>query len=102
MLAPLNRLGDIEHSVRQADGSVKTPKGFKEAFKQFGQGGWQGLSFPTEYGGQGLPKLVATAGIEMVNSANLSFALCPLLTDGAVEAILLTAPTRSAPPTCPS
>jgi butyryl-CoA dehydrogenase len=90
VLAPLNRLGDIEHSVRQADGSVKTPKGFKEAFKQFGQGGWQGLHFPTEYGGQGLPKLVATAGIEMVNSANLSFALCPLLTDGAVEAILLT------------
>jgi alkylation response protein AidB-like acyl-CoA dehydrogenase len=89
VLAPLNRSGDLEHSVRQADGSVKTPRGFKEAFKQFGEGGWQGLHFPTEYGGQGLPKLVATAGIEMINSANLSFALCPLLTDGAVEAILL-------------
>jgi len=90
VLAPLNRSGDLEHSVRQPDGSVKTPKGFKEAFKSFGAGGWQGLHFPTEFGGQGLPKLVATAGIEMVNSANLSFALCPLLTDGAVEAILLT------------
>jgi alkylation response protein AidB-like acyl-CoA dehydrogenase len=90
VLAPLNRSGDLEHSVRQADGSVKTPKGFKEAFKQFGEGGWQGLHFPTEFGGQGLPKVVATAGIEMINSANLSFALCPLLTDGAVEAILLT------------
>ena len=90
VLAPLNRSGDLEHSVRQADGSVKTPKGFKEAFKQFGEGGWQGLHFPTEFGGQGLPKLVATAAIEMVNSANLSFALCPLLTDGAVEALLLT------------
>ena len=90
VLAPLNRVGDLEHSVRQPDGSVKTPKGFKEAFKQFGAGGWQGLHFPVEFGGQGLPKLVATAGIEMINSANLSFALCPLLTDGAVEAILLT------------
>jgi alkylation response protein AidB-like acyl-CoA dehydrogenase len=90
VLAPLNRSGDLEHSVRQSDGSVKTPKGFKEAFKQFGEGGWQGLHFPTEFGGQGLPKVVATAGIEMINSANLSFALCPLLTDGAVEAILLT------------
>jgi len=89
VLAPLNKSGDLEHSVRQADGSVKTPKGFKAAFKQFGAGGWQGLHFPTEFGGQGLPKLVATAAIEMVNSANLSFALCPLLTDGAVEAILL-------------
>ncbi|HEX4327698.1 MAG TPA: acyl-CoA dehydrogenase [Burkholderiales bacterium] len=89
VVAPLNRIGDLEHSVRQPDGSVKTPKGFKEAFKQFGAGGWQGLHFPTEFGGQGLPKLVATAAIEMINSANLSFALCPLLTDGAVEAILL-------------
>ncbi|HEY4372643.1 MAG TPA: acyl-CoA dehydrogenase family protein, partial [Burkholderiales bacterium] len=89
VIAPLNHTGDVEHSVRQPDGSVKTPKGFKEAFKQFGAGGWQGLHFPADYGGQGLPKLVATAGIEMINSANLSFALCPLLTDGAVEAILL-------------
>ena len=90
VLAPLNHAGDIEHSVRHDDGSVTTPKGFKEAFRQFGEGGWQGLHFPAEYGGQGLPKLVATTGIEMINSANLSFALCPLLSDGAIEAILLS------------
>jgi len=90
VLAPLNWSGDVEHSVRHADGTVTTPKGFKEAFKQFGEGGWQGLHFPVEFGGQGLPKLVATTGIEMINSANMSFALCPLLSDGAIEAILLT------------
>ncbi len=90
VLAPLNRSGDVERSVRQADGTVTTPKGFKEAFKQFGEGGWQGLHHPTDFGGQGLPKLVATTGIEMINSANLAFALCPLLSDGAIEAILLT------------
>ncbi len=90
VLAPLNWSGDVEHSVRHADGSVTTPKGFKEAFKQFGEGGWQGLHHPVDFGGQGLPKLVATTGIEMINSANLSFALCPLLSDGAIEAILLT------------
>ena len=90
VLAPLNHAGDIEHSVRHDDGSVTTPKGFKEAFRQFGEGGWQGLHFPAEYGGQGLPKLVATTGIEMINSANLSFALCPLLSDGAIEAVLLS------------
>ncbi len=90
VLSPLNWSGDVEHSVRHADGSVTTPKGFKEAFRQFGEGGWQGLHFPADYGGQGLPKLVATTGIEMINSANLAFALCPLLSDGAIEAILLT------------
>ena len=89
VLAPLNRSGDVEHAVRNADGSVTTPRGFKEAFRQFGEGGWQGLHFPAEFGGQGLPKLVATTGIEMINSANLAFALCPLLSDGAIEAILL-------------
>ena len=55
VLAPLNQSGDVEHSVRNADGTVTTPKGFKEAFKQFGEGGWQGLHFPTGFGGQGLP-----------------------------------------------
>ena len=89
VLAPLNWSGDVERSVRNDDGTVTTPRGFKEAFRQFADGGWQGLHFPAEYGGQGLPKLVATTGIEMINSANLSFALCPLLSDGAIEAILL-------------
>ena len=90
VLSPLNWTGDVEHSVRNGDGSVTTPMGFKDAFRQFGEGGWQGLHFPADYGGQGLPKLVATTGIEMINSANLAFALCPLLSDGAIEAILLT------------
>ncbi|HAV74628.1 MAG TPA: acyl-CoA dehydrogenase, partial [Limnobacter sp.] len=61
----------------------------KEAFKAFGEQGWQGLQHPAEFGGQGLPKLVATPCMEMVNGANLSFALCPLLTDGAIEALLV-------------
>ena len=72
---------------------VTTTPGFKEAFRQFGEGGWQGLQHPAEFGGQGLPKMIGAACIEMINSANLCFALCPLLTDGAIEA-LLTAGTR--------
>ncbi len=62
--------------------------GFKEAFRQFAEGGWQGVVHPVEFGGQGLSKLIATPCIEMLNAANLSFALCPLLTDGAIEALL--------------
>ena len=73
---------------RWKDGKVTTTPGFKEAFRQFGEGGWQGLQHPTEFGGQGLPKTIGAACIEMLNSANLSFALCPLLTDGAIEALL--------------
>ena len=67
---------------------VTTTPGFKEAFRQFGAGGWQGLQHPIDFGGQGLPKTIGAACIEMLNSANLSFALCPLLTDGAIEALL--------------
>ena len=74
---------------------MTTTPGFKEAFRQFGEGGWNGLQHPAEFGGQGLPKTIGAACIEMINSANLSFALCPLLTDGAIEA-LLTAGTRRA------
>ena len=87
VVAPLNWTGDIEPSHWQ-DGNVITTPGFKEAFKAFGDAGWQGVQHPTEYGGQGLPKLLATPCIEMLNSANLSFALCPLLTDGAIEALM--------------
>jgi len=93
VLAPLNREGDVRPSTWQG-GVVTTTPGFKEAFRQFGEGGWQGLQHPTEYGGQGLPKTIGAACSEMINSANLSFALCPLLTDGAIEA-LLTAGTRA-------
>ncbi|MDB5839009.1 MAG: acyl-CoA dehydrogenase [Herminiimonas sp.] len=87
VVAPLNFTGDQEPSTWR-DGNVITSKGFKEAFKAFGEAGWQGVQHPVDFGGQGLPKLVATPCIEMLNSANLSFALCPLLTDGAIEALM--------------
>ncbi|WP_420992854.1 acyl-CoA dehydrogenase [Cupriavidus sp. 30B13] len=87
VVAPLNRIGDTDPS-RWKDGVVTTTPGFKDAFRQFAEGGWQGVLHPQEFGGQGLPKLIATACNEMLNSANLSFALCPLLTDGAIEALL--------------
>jgi alkylation response protein AidB-like acyl-CoA dehydrogenase len=87
VIAPLNVIGDREPSWWK-DGKVTTTKGFKEAFKAFGDAGWQGVQHPVEFGGQGLPKLLATPCIEMLNSANLSFALCPLLTDGAIEALM--------------
>jgi 3-(methylthio)propanoyl-CoA dehydrogenase len=93
VVAPLNWAGDCAPSSWHG-GEVKTTPGFKEAFKAFGQAGWQGVQHPVNYGGQGLPKLLATPCIEMLNSANLSFALCPLLTDGAIEA-LMTAGTDS-------
>ncbi|HXF46183.1 MAG TPA: acyl-CoA dehydrogenase [Burkholderiaceae bacterium] len=87
VVAPLNRIGDVQPSTWNA-GAVTTTPGFKEAFRAYVEAGWQGVQHPTQYGGQGLPKLVATPCMEMVNAANLSFALCPLLTDGAIEALL--------------
>ena len=87
VLGPLNWEGDKNPSSWK-DGVVTTTPGFKQAFKQFTEGGWQGLQHPAEYGGQGLPKTIGAACIEMVNSANMSFALCPLLSDGAIEALL--------------
>ncbi len=87
VIAPLNWAGDQAPSYWK-NGEVFTTKGFKEAFKMFGEAGWQGVQHPAEFGGQGLPKLVATPCIEMLNSANISFALCPLLSDGAIEALL--------------
>ena len=86
-IAPLNWEGDRNPSTWK-DGQVSTTPGFKDAFRQFAEGGWQGLQHPAEYGGQGLPKTIAAACIEMLNSANMSFALCPLLTEGAIEALL--------------
>ena len=87
VIAPTNRGGDTEPSFLK-DGKVTTSAGFKDAFMQYTQGGWQALSHPEDVGGQNLPKLIATACSEMLNSANLSFALCALLTDGSTEAIL--------------
>ena len=87
VLSPLNWEGDKNPSSWK-DGVVTATPGFKEAFKQFTDGGWQGLQHPTDFGGQGLPKTIGAACGEMVNSANMSFALCPLLSDGAIEALL--------------
>ncbi len=87
VVAPLNVPGDRNPSSFK-DGKVTTTPGFQAAFRQFAEGGWQGLQHPAVFGGQGLPKLIHSACAEMVNSANLSFALCPLLTDGAIEALL--------------
>ena len=87
VVAPLNVEGDRNPSSFQS-GVVTTTPGFKEAFKQYAEGGWQGLQHPLDFGGQGLPKTIGAACGEMLNSANLSFALCPLLTDGAIEALI--------------
>ncbi|MET3515585.1 alkylation response protein AidB-like acyl-CoA dehydrogenase [Pseudacidovorax sp. 1753] len=87
VIAPLNVAGDRDPSSFK-DGAVRTTPGFKDAFRQYAEGGWQGLQHPVDFGGQGLPKTIGAACGEMVNSANLSFALCPLLTDGAIEALL--------------
>ena len=87
VLAPLNVEGDRNPSSWK-DGKVTTTPGFVPAYKQFAEGGWQGLQHPADFGGQALPKTIGAACIEMLNSANLSFALCPLLTDGAIEALL--------------
>ncbi len=87
IVAPLNVEGDRNPSSWK-DGKVTTTPGFKEAFRQYAEGGWQGLQHPDAFGGQGLPKTIGAACGEMLNSANMSFALCPLLTDGAIEALL--------------
>src|SRR5256885_6897724 len=81
VVAPLNLPGDVALSSLK-DGVVTTTAGFKQAFRQYAEGGWQGLQHPQDFGGQGLPKTIGAACVEMLNSANLSFALCPLLTDG--------------------
>ena len=84
VLAPLNRSGDIE-GCRLQNGVVRTPKGFPEAYARFIEGGWNGVPFDPEHGGQGLPWLVATAVQEIWHAANMAFALCPTLTQSAVE-----------------
>ena len=86
VLAPLNKLGDERGASLTKEGVVAA-EGFGAAYRQFVENGWNGLSGDPEYGGQGLPWLIAAATVEMWNSANMSFALCPLLTAGAMEAI---------------
>lgn len=86
VVAPLNKASDMT-PASWSDGHVTTTPGFKEAFREFADGGWQGLNHSTELGGQGLPKLVAAPASENMNSASLAFSLCPLLTDGVIEAL---------------
>lgn len=87
VLAPLNQSGDAAGAVLTEDG-VKAAPGFAEAYAQFRDGGWMGLAAPEEWGGQGLPKALALAVMEMIHSANMAFGLCPLLSFGAIEALL--------------
>jgi alkylation response protein AidB-like acyl-CoA dehydrogenase len=86
--APLNRVGDTQHSRRNEDGSVTTPDGFPRAYKRYVDAGWAGVPFPAEYGGGGFPWLVAIAMQEMMTAANMGFSLCPLLTQGAIDMLL--------------
>ena len=88
VLAPLNRTGDKEGCTRHGDGSVTTPKGFKPAFKQYGDGGWMGISAPAELGGQGLPETLTVAVNEMMGSANMAFSMYAALTQGALSALI--------------
>ncbi|HEX5514917.1 MAG TPA: acyl-CoA dehydrogenase [Gammaproteobacteria bacterium] len=87
-LAPLNSIGDSEGAVWD-DGEVRVPQGFIDAYRQFVEGGWNGVSSDPEFGGMGLPELLAAATQEMWQSANMAWALCPLLTAGAVQALTL-------------
>ncbi len=86
VLAPLNKSGDAQGASIGPDGVIPAD-GFTAAYQQFVEGGWNGLGCSTEYGGQGLPELVNIATQEMWNAANMSFALCPMLNGGAIEAI---------------
>ena len=84
VLAPLNRPGDQQGSILE-NGVVRTPAGFRDAYRRFVEGGWNGVQCDPEYGGQGLPWAFGTALQEMWASANMAFSLCPLLTQGAIE-----------------
>ena len=89
VLFPLNQSGDQEGCTRHPDGSVTTPAGFKQAYDQFRESGWGTLSAPEEFGGQGMPHVVATAFEEYLISANMAFAMYPGLTHGAIAALLV-------------
>jgi alkylation response protein AidB-like acyl-CoA dehydrogenase len=88
VVAPLNRTADTQGCVRQADGSVMTPDGFREAYRAYVEAGWGTLALPTEYGGQGLPHVLATAVEEYLDSACHAFNMYPGLTHGAVAALI--------------
>jgi len=86
-IAPLNVIGD-QNGATLGENGVQETKGFLEAYKQYIENGWSSLAFPEEFGGQGMPKLVGTAADEVWQSCNLAFSLCPLLTHGAIEALM--------------
>lgn len=88
VLTPLNAVGDHEGCTRHDDGSVTTPTGFKDAFKQMTENGWTGLSLDPEFGGQGMPGMLGIAASEMWTSSNMAFAMYPGLTGGAIKAIM--------------
>src|SRR5215471_184751 len=89
VLLPLNRVGDSEGCKRHDDGSVTTPSGFKEAYRQLVEGGWVGISAPPTYGGQGLPGILTTILNEFLASANMAFTMYSGLTQGAVAALII-------------
>ncbi len=88
VLSPLNRVGDT-NGAKWQDTVVTTSPGFKEAYRQFVDNGWNGLGCDPEFGGQGLPRLLSTAVSEMWKAANHAFSLCPMLTQGAIEALMI-------------
>ena len=88
VLSPLNRVGDT-NGAKWRDTVVTTSPGFKEAYRQFVDNGWNGLGCDPEFGGQGLPRLLSTAVSEMWKAANHAFSLCPMLTQGAIEALMI-------------
>ncbi|MEN3378576.1 MAG: 3-(methylsulfanyl)propanoyl-CoA dehydrogenase [Hyphomicrobiales bacterium] len=88
VVQPLNRVGDIEGCKRHDDGSVTTPAGFKQGYRQYAEGGWMGISVPTEYGGQGLPGTLTVMINEILCGAGIAFSMYPGLTQGAIAAFL--------------
>lgn len=88
VVAPTNRVGDTQGAVRNPDGTVSLPDAFRSAYRAYVDGGWGSIPFPEEFGGGGFPSTVGLALQEMVQSSNMAFALCPLLTQGAIDALL--------------
>jgi 3-(methylthio)propanoyl-CoA dehydrogenase len=87
-VAPLNHIGDVQGSVRNDDGTVTTPDGFREAYQAYVEAGWGGVPFPADYGGGGFPWLVGLVMQEILTSASMAFSMCPLLTQGAIDMLL--------------
>ncbi|OBX33720.1 acyl-CoA dehydrogenase, short-chain specific [Halomonas elongata] len=86
--APLNASGDRQGCVRRDDGGVNVPDGFADAYRAYAEGGWNGIGVDQAHGGQGLPEVVASAVQEMLHGANMALGLCPMLTAGAIEALI--------------